>query len=44
MKVPILDQINLPKNKVPKAFPPIPVRYYSFHRLSITIGEVLKQI
>jgi hypothetical protein len=44
MKIPILDQINLPRNKIPKAFPPIPVRYYSFHKLTITVEDVLKQI
>lgn len=44
MKIPILEQVDLPKNKVPKAFPPIPVRYYTFHKLSITVEEVLKQI
>ena len=30
--------------KVPKAFPPIPVRYYSFHKLNIKIGDLIKSI
>jgi hypothetical protein len=34
----------MPQNKVPKAFPPIPVRYYTFHRITITVSALLKQI
>jgi hypothetical protein len=48
-KIPVfeyLQKANLQKTEynVPKLFPPIPVRYYSFHKLMIKLGDIVKLV
>jgi hypothetical protein len=48
-KIPIFEAIHDKKTlteiyRVPKAFPPIPVRYYTFHKLTIKLGDLLKSM
>lgn len=44
MKVPYLDNVKKVSYHVPKSFPPIPVRYYTFHKIAIPIGSLIKKI
>lgn len=41
---PSLPQLETVNNIVPKAFPPIPVRYFTFHKLNITVDAYLKKL
>lgn len=41
MKVPLLDNVKKVNYSVPKGFPPIPVRYYTFHKIVIPFGSLI---
>lgn len=43
IKVPIIEPMKtFTIYSVPKAFPPIPVRYYTFHKLVTKLGKVVE--